>query len=120
MSKRIVILEDEKEILELMEIVLEEKGYEVVAINHHEPLDYLIDFSPELILLDIRLRNGYGHILCEDLKTDPVTSKIPVVLVSGADNLEKIANEYKADGYLSKPFNSKDLISCVGKYINPK
>jgi CheY-like chemotaxis protein len=120
MSKRIVVLEDQKELLELMEMVLEEKGYEVIAINHHEPLEFLIDFLPDLILLDIRLPNGYGHILCEDMKTNPVTSKIPVILVSGADNLEKIANEYKADGYLSKPFNSSDLISCVTKYLNPK
>ena len=117
MSKRIVILDDEKAILEMMEIALEEEGYDVIAINHHEPLEYLIDFAPQLILLDIRLSNGYGHILCEDLKANPATSMIPVILVSGADNLVKIANECKADGYLAKPFDVDELIGCVKQYI---
>ena len=116
MNKRIIVLEDEKDILELMEIALEEEGYEVVAINHHEPLEYIIEFEPELILLDIRLPNGYGHILCHDLKANRETSRIPVILVSGADNLAKIAEECKADDYLAKPFNIDDLLRCVRLY----
>jgi DNA-binding response OmpR family regulator len=116
MSKRIVIIDDEKAILEMMEIALEEEGYDVIAINRFEPMEVLIDFAPELILLDIRLSNGYGHILCEDLKSNPLTSMIPVILVSGADNLAKIANESKADGYIAKPFNVDDLIQCVKQY----
>jgi DNA-binding response OmpR family regulator len=116
MNKRVVVLEDEKAILELMEIALEEEGFDVIAINHHEPMEYLIDFDPQLILLDIRLSNGYGHTLCEDLKANPETSMIPVILVSGADNLSKIANDVKANGFLSKPFNVDELIDCVRLY----
>jgi DNA-binding response OmpR family regulator len=111
-----MVLEDEKSILDLMEIALEGEGFDVIAINHHEPVEYLIDFDPQLILLDIRLSNGYGHILCEDLKANPETSMIPVILVSGADNLDKIAKESKANGFLSKPFNVEDLINCVKQY----
>ncbi|HEY2582328.1 MAG TPA: response regulator [Mucilaginibacter sp.] len=116
MGKLVVVLEDEKATLELMELALEGEGYDVMAINHHEPMEYFMDFDPQLILLDIRLTNGYGHILCEDLKSNPLTSKIPVILVSGADNLVKIAADYKADGYLSKPFNVDELINCVKQY----
>ena len=116
MSKRIVILDDEKAILEMMEIALEDEGYDVIAINRYEPMESLIDFAPELILLDVRLSNGYGHILCEDLKANPATSMIPVILVSGADNLVKIANDCNADGYLAKPFNVGELIRCVEQY----
>src|ERR1700688_2410421 len=103
MNKLIVVLEDEKATLDLIEIALEEEGYDVIAINHHEPMEYFLDFAPQLILLDIRLSNGYGNILCEDLKSNPVTSMIPVILVSGDINLVKIASECKADGSLSKP-----------------
>ena len=119
MSKRIVVLEDEKSILDLMEIALEEEGFDVIAINHYEPLEYFIDFDPQLILLDIRLSNGYGHILCEALKANQKTSMIPVILVSGADNLSKIAKDSKADGFLSKPFNVDELINCVKHYNIP-
>ncbi len=116
MSKRIVVLEDEKSILDLMEIALEEEGFDVIAINHYEPAEYFIDFDPQLILLDIRLSNGYGHILRENLKANQKTSMIPVILVSGADNLSKIAKDSKADGFLSKPFNVDELINCVKHY----
>jgi two-component system response regulator VicR len=119
MGKLIVVLEDEKAILELMEIALEEEGYDVIAINHHEPMEYFLDFDPQLILLDIRLSNGYGHTLCESLKANPLTSTIPVILVSGAENLVKIAAQCKADGYLSKPFNVDELINCVKQYNVP-
>jgi DNA-binding response OmpR family regulator len=116
MNKRIVVLEDEKAILDLIEIALEEEGYDVIAINHHEPMEYFIDFAPQIILLDVRLSNGYGNILCENLKANPITSMIPVILVSGANNLVKIANECKADGYLSKPFSVDELLTCVKQY----
>jgi DNA-binding response OmpR family regulator len=117
MSKCIVILEDEKATLEMMEIALEDEGYDVVAINHHEPPEYILDFAPQLILLDVRLSNGYGHLLCEDLKKNPSTSKIPVILVSGAGNLEKIAKDCKANSYLSKPFNMDELLTITRKYL---
>lgn len=116
MSKRIIILEDEKNTLELVETVLGEEGYDAIAINHYEPLEYLIDFAPELILLDIRLSGGYGHLLCKDLKANPITSHIPVILISGSDNLEAIAKGCKADGFLSKPFTLQDLISTVKQF----
>ena len=116
MIKRIIILEDEKDILELMEMALLEEGYEVISLNHHEPLEDLIEFAPELILVDVRLSNGYGHILCHDFKANPVTARIPVILISGADNLAKIAEECEADGFLPKPFSTYDLINLVRRY----
>jgi len=111
--KRIVVLEDENATLELMESILTEDGYDVIPFNHHEPLEYLIDFDPQLMLLDIRLANGYGHLLCKDLKANPLTAKIPVILVSGSNNLDIIAKDAQADAYLSKPFGVNDLLQVV-------
>ncbi len=116
MSKRILVLEDEEAILKMMEIVLGEQGFDVIGINHYEPLEYLIEFDPQIILLDIRLSNGYGHILCDDLKANPITAEIPVILISGAANLDVIAKEVKADNYLSKPFNVDELLNIVKLY----
>jgi CheY-like chemotaxis protein len=115
-SKRIIILEDDERILELLETILIDEGYYVTAINQYKPLEYLIDFTPDLILLDVRLADGYGHLLCKDLKANPVTSHIPVVLISGSDNLEEIAKECHADSYLSKPFSVEDLVSVVKQF----
>lgn len=117
MSKRILVLEDEVKILELMEMILEEEGHEVVAFNQYVPVDDVIEFGAQLIVLDIRLSNGYGHLLCKDLKANPSTSKIPVILVSGADNLATIAAECGADAYLQKPFGIEELIAIVSDTI---
>jgi DNA-binding response OmpR family regulator len=116
MRKRIILLEDEKDILELIQFILEEQGYDVIAFNHFEPLEDIIEFQPELILLDIRLSDGYGHLLCAKLKSNPTTAHIPVILVSAASNLEKIAKESKADNFLSKPFDLDELIQMVKRY----
>jgi DNA-binding response OmpR family regulator len=116
MEKRILVLEDNKAILDLIELTLESEGYFVIGINHFEPLEYIIEFGPDLILLDVRLSDGYGHLLCKDLKANPVTTNIPVILVSGADNLATIAKECGANNHLSKPFNADDLLKIVREF----
>ena len=105
MRQRILLLEDNKQSLELIEQILTEEGLNIV------------DFNPQLILLDIRLSNGYGHLLCEDLKRDARTKNTPVILVSAANNLEKIAGDSHADAFLSKHFNLRDLVQLVKQYI---
>jgi len=119
MNKRVVLLEDNKQCLELMEEILSDEGYHVIPINHYEGIDDIMEFGPQLILMDIRLSNGYGHLLCEDLKANAATNHIPVILVSGADNLEKIANDCHADNFLSKPFDLQNLLHLVKKYVLP-
>lgn len=116
MRKRILLLEDERGILELIQEILETEGYEVFAFGNYESVEDIIEFRPQLILLDVRLSNGYGHLLCQDLKANPKTARIPVILVSGADNLKKIAEDCGADNFLSKPFNMDDLIQMVKQY----
>ena len=95
---------------------MSDAGYDVTSFNRHQPLEFLIDFEPELILLDVRLANGYGHLLCRDLKANPTTANIPVILVSGANNLSLIAEDSHADGYLSKPFGVEELLGVVKKW----
>jgi len=116
MNKRVIVIEDNKEILDLIEEILTEEGYHVMAFNHYESVDDIMDFAPQLILLDIRLSDGYGHLLCEELKANPKAKNIPVILVSAADNLEKIAKDSQADDFLSKPFSVEDLIKIVKQY----
>ena len=118
MDKHVVVLEDNKETLEMVESILSEEGYFVTAINHYKPIDFFIEFEPNLILLDIRLINGYGHLLCKDLKANFQTSHIPVILASGAGNLELIAKESGADGFISKPYSIEDLVSVVKQFDN--
>ena len=115
-GKRVMILEDDEDVLGLEEIILMGEGYNVIPFNHYQSPEYMIDFMPEVILLDVRLGDGYGHLLCKELKDNPNTSNIPVILVSGSTNLEHVAEEYFADSYLSKPFNINELVDAVKQY----
>jgi DNA-binding response OmpR family regulator len=116
MGKRVLILEDEADTLEFAELILTDEGFDVYAIDHYEPLEHIMEFAPNLIILDVRLSNGYGHLLCKDLKANPSTAYIPVVLMSGSNNLEAIAQESNADNFLIKPFGVDDLINIVKPY----
>lgn len=116
MGKRIMILEDDEELLKFEEIILMEEGYNVIPLNHYLSLEYLIEFLPEIILLDVRLGDGYGHLLCKELKNNPNTVNIPVILISGSTNLKELSEEYKANSFLSKPFDINDLVELVKQF----
>jgi len=111
-----MILEDDEELLGLEEKILMGEGYNVIPFNHYQTLEYMIDFRPEVILLDVRLGDGYGHLLCQELKSNPNTSNIPVILVSGSKNLKHVAEEYSADSFLSKPFDVSELVDAVKQF----
>lgn len=111
-----MLLEDDKKTLELTEEILLEEGYHPIACDHYESVGSILEILPELILLDVRLAGGYGHILCAQLKDNPATSAIPVILVSAAENLATIAFECHADNYLAKPYSIETLVDMVRYY----
>ena len=111
-----MILEDDSNLLDLEEMILTYEGYDVTPIRHYESIEYLLDFLPEMILLDVRLGDGYGNSLCQEIKNNPDTAEIPVILISGSNNLQRLAKECNADDFLSKPFNNIDLVKIVKKY----
>jgi two-component system, OmpR family, phosphate regulon response regulator PhoB len=117
MHKKIIVIEDNNDILDLMQYILEDEGYLVLPLGQAEPLNTLKEQRPDLVLLDDRLPGEYGHVLCAKLKANPETQEIPVILVSAARNLEQIAYECKADDFLPKPFDLKDLIAMVKHYV---
>jgi two-component system phosphate regulon response regulator PhoB len=117
MSKKILIIEDNEDILELMQFVLQGAGYEVIPSEDSEPLSRLDVILPDLILLDNSLGDGTGSIFCKNLKADPATKHFPVVLVSANTELEEMTAASEANGFLAKPFNIDDLVAVARQYI---
>ena len=114
MAKRILIIEDDLDILEILDIILLDEGYEVIPISKGLSAPEIELLHPDLILLDFRIR-GYdktGAQICRELKSSATTSDTPVLLISAESNLNLIADGCGADGYVSKPF---DLLSLVNK-----
>lgn len=116
MHKKIVVVEDDNDILDLMQYILEDEGYQVLAAGKVENVDAIMEHQPDLILLDDRMPGEFGNSICAKIKTNPDTQHIPVILVSATRNLERVAFECKANDFLPKPFDLDELLTLVKQY----
>jgi DNA-binding response OmpR family regulator len=116
MNNKIVLIDDDKDILDVVQFILADEGYNVILYDRLEHLEEIIKQQPSVILLDNKLADVYSNTFCLALKSNDKTKDIPVILVSAAEGLEQIAKKCKADAFLSKPFNLKDFIELVKHY----
>jgi CheY-like chemotaxis protein len=123
MAKKILVIEDDKDIRDTIVYVLEEEHYEVIASESARILKKVNDLNPDLILIDNWLTDwksdASGQELSKGLKNDPATSHIPVIIISAVSNIEEIAAAGLADGYLRKPFDLINLVKIVERHIKP-
>lgn len=110
---KILVIEDNSDIKEILDFVLQDEGFETVSSSDGSLLSRLDQLLPSLILIDEILEGVRGSNLIKQLKSDESTSKIPVVLMSAFPNIKKIAKECGADAYIEKPFNLDTLIATI-------
>lgn len=109
---KIVVAEDERDILELIRFILEFNGFDVVtADNGEEAVRKVLTESPDLVLLDVRMPRMTGHQACQALKANPKTRQIPVVFLSarGQEADVKYGLSLGAAEYILKPFSPEEL-----------
>ncbi len=121
MTKKILIVEDEEDILELLSVIFGELGdYSIwCARDGEEALRIARMNNPDIILLDIHLPKVSGYEVCKSVKLDPTMSHIKVLMMSGIVQnygLEK-TRELGADGYIAKPFSSIALVDKVEELL---
>lgn len=120
MGKKIMVIEDDTDIRETMVYALEDAKFEVIASEDARILKSLSHHKPDLILLDNWLSDwksdANGEQISKQLKSDPATSHIPVIIVSAVSNIKEIAESGMADAFLRKPFDLKELIDIVEKF----
>ncbi|MGN6638987.1 MAG: response regulator [Mucilaginibacter sp.] len=113
MSKRILILDDNKAILEVVTEALAYEGYEVLPVSFgHQLLDSVKSFLPNLILLDYKLSDATGSDLCRQLKTSALYRHIPVIIFSAYVNRGEVLGA-ECESYLYKPFDLAELSAAV-------
>ncbi len=113
---RILIVEDEKDIIELVQYNLEREGYEVrAAANGEEALEFLDKESPDLILLDLMLPGIDGLEICRLIKQDPKTKNIPIIILTAkSEEADVVVGlQLGADDYVTKPFSPKVLLARI-------
>jgi DNA-binding response OmpR family regulator len=120
-AKKILVIEDDKDIRDTIVYILEEEAYEVISSEDSKILKSIDSIKPDLILLDNWLTDwksdANGQQLSRELKSNAATSHIPVIIISAVSNIKEIAEAGQADGYLRKPFDLNELVDIVKKHI---
>jgi phosphate regulon transcriptional regulator PhoB len=115
-TEKIVVIEDETDILEVIAYNLKREGYEVITSTSGEDgLEKIEKAHPQLVVLDLMLPEIDGIELCRKLKADPVTQSIPVIMVTakGEESDVVLGLGVGADDYLTKPFSPRELTARV-------
>jgi CheY-like chemotaxis protein len=119
MKKSVLLCEDDEGIIDVARIVLEEKGYNVVALTKcTNIMDIIHKVKPNVILLDLWMPDMSGEEVAILLKNNPATKNIPIVIVSASKDIQRVASTTRVNDFLSKPFNIEDLENIVEKYTS--
>ena len=113
---KIVVIEDEPDIIEVVSYNLKREGYTVIPVTRgDEGLNTVRSVSPHLVILDLMLPGLDGLSICQQLKSDPMVRDIPIIMVSakGEESDVVIGLELGADDYLAKPFSPRELLARV-------
>jgi DNA-binding response OmpR family regulator len=120
MGKKILIADDEPNIVVSLEFLMRQKGYQVkVVTNGEEALQAVGEFGPDLILLDVMMPRLSGYDVCQKVRENPGWAGIRIIMLSakGRDVEVNKGLAVGADAYVTKPFSTKDLIEQVARML---
>ncbi len=118
MPGRVMIFDDDTDLLEVCSIVLKSKNYNVIGLNKCSDIVHEVkSFSPNVILMDNWIPDIGGVKATQLLKSNPELKSIPVIFFSANDRVEDLALEAGAEFYLQKPFEIEELEATVSKAI---
>ncbi|MCL4248354.1 MAG: response regulator [Anaerolineae bacterium] len=119
----VLIADDNADNRQLLIDIIQSIGHEVVsAFDGPETLALVRDRKPDLVILDVNMPGMSGFEVCNQLKADPETDDIPVVMLTAlrADDYKTQGIVSTADDYVSKPFNPRELIARIKLWLEPK
>jgi len=120
MKKKVLIIEDERDMLEMLHVVFQDLGLDIILFDNAISYDEIKSINPDLVLTDVNLRDHdrTGDKICREIKANLDTFFTPVILLSAESNLDAIAHDCLADGYFSKPFDIYELKEYIsGKFV---
>ncbi|MBL8090878.1 MAG: response regulator [Anaerolineales bacterium] len=120
--KRILCIEDEPEMIDLIRLILGRKGFDVHgAPGGVEGIKMVREMKPDLVLLDLMMPDMDGWDVYQQMKAEPTTRDIPVIVVTAkAQNIDKVLGLHiaKVDDYIAKPFSPQELMESVEKVFS--
>ncbi|HEX2531727.1 MAG TPA: response regulator [Burkholderiaceae bacterium] len=118
MGTRVLLTEDEPNIVESLTFILKRAGYEVFAVFDGEAAVLrLRSDPPDIVILDVMLPKLHGFEVLKLIKTDPVLKTLPVIILTakGQAHDRQLAGEIGADAFITKPFSNRDIIDQIGR-----
>lgn len=123
-NKRILCIEDEQEMIDLIRLILTRRGFEVTGANGgKQGLEAIRAEKPDLVLLDLMMPDMDGWEVYQQMKADEATRDIPVIVVTAkAQSIDKVLGLHiaKVDDYIAKPFSPQDLMDSVDAVLARK
>lgn len=119
MAKKILVVDDEQDVLKIISLRLEKSGYEVIcARDGREALSLARQMIPDLAVLDVYLPDTNGDDVARVMKSDDRLKHIPIILISAtAASVAERAKDCGAEGYIGKPFEPEELLNMVKKVL---
>lgn len=115
-KKKAVVIQDNEDILNIMDEVLVDEGFDVIPSLTTEPIEKLADIDPDILIVDDHIKGSKkGSEVIKELKADPDTEELPSVLTSTDSDIAKTAAEFKADDFIEKPFDLDHMVDVVKK-----
>lgn len=119
-KQKIMVVEDEETLLKLESLFLTSRGYQVCGMHSgNEALECIGTEMPDLVLLDVMMPGVDGFEVCRQIKSNPLTSHIPVVLLTARKGPEDLAKgeAVKADRYITKPFRTVMVLETIQSFL---
>ena len=118
-TQKILLLDDNRDLLQIVQIILKGQGYEtILASSIEEAILKIRIHKPVLILMDVCLSDQDGYHFCSQLKNDPDTGNIRVIMMSGDDCNQNMIRFAHADDFMQKPFDYNDLVGRVDRHFS--
>lgn len=120
-EKKILIVDDDAGIGEMLKTLLEISGYEVfVTEMPHQASDLILQREIDLVLLDMLIAGVNGTDICAGLKQDKRTAKVPVLMMSALHEAGAKCSQAGADDFIAKPFEMEDLLDKINKILESR
>ena len=118
MFKKILVLDDNRDILDIVHETLTYENFEVKSITESDGVMPLMEnFKPDLVILDYRVAGANGGELCKAIKSDPKFNNIPVIIFSAYINRDAEIFAYGCDAVINKPFDLDELVGKVNNLV---
>ena len=117
--QKILLLDDNRDLLQIIQIILKGQGYDTILASSVEEASHKIRIhKPSLIMMDVFISDQDGRDFCARLKSTPDTSNIRIIMMSGLDQSLNLVASTGADDFMQKPFDYNDLLTRIEQQMH--